>query len=104
MRAKVEQVSSQARKAIGGNDQDIVDNMMLAPPEEHSRASGSRRSFQQQVADEFDVWADHLALKSKLDFMEDMRVLKGDVLRRVNFAFDVATLAEIQAPAYECDY
>lgn len=107
-RAKVEQLASQARKGMDGDDQDLMDQMMLAPPEEErSRASGSRRSFHAQVEDELDTWADQVGLKSKLEakvhFMSDMRVLKGETLHFIDFAWDAATLTEVQAPIYECD-
>jgi hypothetical protein len=106
-RAKIEQLASNTRKEMDGDDQEAMNDMMLAPPAEESRAKGSRRSFQHQIEDELDSWADQIALRSelqaKMHFMSDMRVIKGDVLHFIDYAFDAATMLPVQNPVYECD-
>jgi hypothetical protein len=38
-----------------------------------------------------------------MHFMSDMRVIKGDVLHFIDYAFDAATMLPVQNPVYECD-
>jgi hypothetical protein len=80
-RARIEKLASSTRKEMDGDDQQAMNDMLLAPPAEESRAKGSRRSFQHQIEDELDSWADQIALRSelqaKMHFMSDMRVIKG---------------------------
>lgn len=106
-RARIEKLASHTRKEMDGDDEQAMNDMLLAPPAEESRAKGSRRSFQHQVEDELDSWADQIALRSeiqaKMHFMADTRVLKGDMLHFVDFAFDAATMLPVQNPVYECD-